>query len=75
MWATHIRFFLSTVQGFSSERKFEEYVKQENNSKKVLVGIIFDHKFQNSNDPLPFKVRRFYVEPRKCTSSFWGLIK
>ncbi|XP_038396038.1 ATP-binding cassette sub-family A member 3-like isoform X9 [Canis lupus familiaris] len=46
-----------SVQGFSSERKFEEYVKQENNSKKVLVGIIFDHKFQNSNDPLPFKVK------------------
>ncbi|XP_072607393.1 phospholipid-transporting ATPase ABCA3-like [Vulpes vulpes] len=46
-----------SVQGFSSERNFEEYVKQENNSKKVLVGIIFDHKFQSSNDPLPFKVK------------------
>ena len=63
MGNSHIRFiFLSTVQGFSSERDFEEYVKQENNSEKVLVAIIFDHEFQNSDDPLPLKVRRFYVE-------------
>nr|XP_045726662.1 phospholipid-transporting ATPase ABCA3-like [Mirounga angustirostris] len=48
-----------SVQGFSSERDFEEYVKQENNSKKVLVAIIFDHEFQNSDDPLPFKVKYF----------------
>ncbi|VCX39992.1 unnamed protein product, partial [Gulo gulo] len=48
-----------SVQGFSSERDFEKYVKQENNSKKVLVAIIFDHEFQNSNDPLPFKVKYF----------------
>lgn len=60
MWATHaFDSFLSTVQGFSSERDFEKYVKQENNSKKVLVAIIFDHEFQNSNDPLPLKVRSF----------------
>lgn len=63
MGNSHIRFiFLSTVRGFSSERGFEEYVKQENNSKKVLVAFIFDHEFQNSDDPLPLKVRRFYVE-------------
>lgn len=63
MWATHtFDFFLSAVQGFSSERDFEEYVKQKNNAKKVLVAIIFDHEFQNSDDPLPFKVRSFYVE-------------
>uniref|UniRef100_A0A8C9DAV5 ABC transporter domain-containing protein n=1 Tax=Panthera leo TaxID=9689 RepID=A0A8C9DAV5_PANLE len=48
-----------TVQGFSSERDFEEYVKQENNSKKVLVAIIFDHEFQNSDDPLPLKVKYY----------------
>uniref|UniRef100_A0A8C7ALN3 ABC transporter domain-containing protein n=1 Tax=Neovison vison TaxID=452646 RepID=A0A8C7ALN3_NEOVI len=48
-----------SVQGFSSERDFEKYVKQEKNSKKVLVAIIFDHEFQNSNDPLPFKVKYF----------------
>uniref|UniRef100_A0A7N5K5L2 ATP-binding cassette sub-family A member 3 n=1 Tax=Ailuropoda melanoleuca TaxID=9646 RepID=A0A7N5K5L2_AILME len=48
-----------SVQGFSSERDFEEYVKQKNNAKKVLVAIIFDHEFQNSDDPLPFKVKYF----------------
>uniref|UniRef100_A0A8C7EKL7 ABC transporter domain-containing protein n=1 Tax=Neovison vison TaxID=452646 RepID=A0A8C7EKL7_NEOVI len=50
---------LRVIQGFSSERDFEKYVKQEKNSKKVLVAIIFDHEFQNSNDPLPFKVKYF----------------
>ncbi|KAF0882143.1 ABCA3 protein, partial [Crocuta crocuta] len=48
-----------TVQGFSSERDFEEYVKEENNSKKVLAAIIFDHEFQNSDDPLPLKVKYY----------------
>uniref|UniRef100_A0A7N5JDG5 ATP-binding cassette sub-family A member 3 n=1 Tax=Ailuropoda melanoleuca TaxID=9646 RepID=A0A7N5JDG5_AILME len=56
---THLISFLSAVQGFSSERDFEEYVKQKNNAKKVLVAIIFDHEFQNSDDPLPFKVKYF----------------
>uniref|UniRef100_A0A452TYF9 ATP-binding cassette sub-family A member 3-like n=1 Tax=Ursus maritimus TaxID=29073 RepID=A0A452TYF9_URSMA len=58
-----VKFFIDLryqpFQGFSSERDFEEYVKQKNNAKKVLVAIIFDHEFQNSDDPLPFKVKYF----------------
>uniref|UniRef100_A0A5F9D2E5 ABC transporter domain-containing protein n=1 Tax=Oryctolagus cuniculus TaxID=9986 RepID=A0A5F9D2E5_RABIT len=45
------------VLGFSSEREFEDYVKQNNKTKNVLAGIVFDHDFQNSNDPLPLKVK------------------
>ncbi|XP_057605511.1 phospholipid-transporting ATPase ABCA3-like [Hippopotamus amphibius kiboko] len=45
------------VQGFSSEREFEDYVKQEDNSKKVMVAFVFDHEFKNSHDPLPLKVK------------------
>ncbi|XP_058424852.1 phospholipid-transporting ATPase ABCA3-like [Diceros bicornis minor] len=47
------------VQGFSSERDFEDYVKQENNSKKVMVAFVFDHEFKNSHDPLPLKVKYY----------------
>uniref|UniRef100_A0A8D0NH23 ABC transporter domain-containing protein n=1 Tax=Sus scrofa TaxID=9823 RepID=A0A8D0NH23_PIG len=45
------------VQGFSSERDFENYVKKKVNSKKVMAAFVFDHEFQNSHDPLPLKVK------------------
>ncbi|XP_023369620.1 ATP-binding cassette sub-family A member 3-like [Otolemur garnettii] len=47
------------VLGFSTEGHFEDYVKQENNSQKVLAAIVFDHNFKNSNDPLPLKVKYY----------------
>nr|XP_012645592.1 ATP-binding cassette sub-family A member 3-like isoform X2 [Microcebus murinus] len=47
------------VVGFSTERDFEDYVKDENNSKIVLAGIVFNHNFKNSNDPLPLKVHYY----------------
>lgn len=63
VWSAHsLGFSLSAVQGFSSERDFEDYVKQENNSQRVMVAFVFDHEFRNSHDPLPLKVRTFSVE-------------
>ncbi|XP_004623169.1 ATP-binding cassette sub-family A member 3-like [Octodon degus] len=47
------------VVGFSSERDFETYVKQINNSEKVLAAIVFDHDFQNSDDALPLNVKYY----------------
>ncbi|XP_024416312.2 phospholipid-transporting ATPase ABCA3-like [Desmodus rotundus] len=47
------------VQGFSSERDFEDYMKQENNSERVMVAFVFDHEFKNSDDPLPLKVKYY----------------
>ncbi|KAM9583970.1 phospholipid-transporting ATPase ABCA3-like [Trichechus inunguis] len=47
------------VHGFSSERDFENYIKYENNSKKMLAAIVFDHDFKNSYDPLPLKVKYY----------------
>uniref|UniRef100_A0A8C5LJQ5 ABC transporter domain-containing protein n=1 Tax=Jaculus jaculus TaxID=51337 RepID=A0A8C5LJQ5_JACJA len=43
------------VQGFSSEKSFEDYIKYENKSSIVLAAIIFDHNFKTSKDPLPLK--------------------
>ncbi|ELK38567.1 ATP-binding cassette sub-family A member 3 [Myotis davidii] len=47
------------VQGFPSEGDFEEYVKQGNNSERVVVAFVFDHEFKNSHDPLPLKVKYY----------------
>ncbi|EPQ04799.1 ATP-binding cassette sub-family A member 3 [Myotis brandtii] len=47
------------VQGFPSERDFEDYVKQGNNSERVIVAFVFDHEFKNSHDPLPLKVKYY----------------
>ncbi|KAB1263383.1 ATP-binding cassette sub-family A member 3 [Camelus dromedarius] len=46
------------VQGFSSESEFEEYVKYDYGSYKVLAAIVFDCDFKNSGDPLPLQVRK-----------------
>uniref|UniRef100_A0A8W4FEP4 ATP binding cassette subfamily A member 14 n=1 Tax=Sus scrofa TaxID=9823 RepID=A0A8W4FEP4_PIG len=48
------------VRGFSSEEDFERYIMFVNKTTRVLAAIIFDHDFQNSNERLPLKVRRFY---------------
>ncbi|XP_037671069.1 ATP-binding cassette sub-family A member 3-like [Choloepus didactylus] len=47
------------VQGFSSEKDFEDYVKFKNVSQKMLVAIVFDHNFKDSRDPLPLKVKYY----------------
>ncbi|XP_004691780.1 PREDICTED: ATP-binding cassette sub-family A member 3-like [Condylura cristata] len=48
------------VTGFSSEKDFEDYVKKRENAKRVVAAFVFDHKFKNSHDPLPLKVK-YYV--------------
>nr|KAF6490078.1 hypothetical protein HJG59_010433 [Molossus molossus] len=47
------------VKGFSSEKDFENYIKQANNSERVMVAFVFDHEFKNSHDPLPLKVKYY----------------
>nr|KAF6440961.1 hypothetical protein HJG63_012196 [Rousettus aegyptiacus] len=45
------------VHGFKSEIEFEKYVKYDRRSHRVLAGIVFDHDFKNSSDPLPLQVK------------------
>ncbi|XP_072798873.1 phospholipid-transporting ATPase ABCA3-like isoform X2 [Vicugna pacos] len=45
------------VRGFSSVEDFENYVKYENKSSRVLAAVVFDHDFKNSKDRLPLKVK------------------
>ncbi|XP_004373509.1 ATP-binding cassette sub-family A member 3-like [Trichechus manatus latirostris] len=44
------------VRGFSSETDFENYVKYDDSSDKVLAAIVFED-FKNSGDPLPLQVK------------------
>ncbi|KAM5199106.1 phospholipid-transporting ATPase ABCA3-like isoform 4-T4 [Hipposideros larvatus] len=45
------------VRGFSSEAKFESYVKYDYRAYKVLAAVVFYCDFKNSNDPLPLQVK------------------
>uniref|UniRef100_A0A8C0WAN4 ABC transporter domain-containing protein n=1 Tax=Castor canadensis TaxID=51338 RepID=A0A8C0WAN4_CASCN len=45
------------VLGFSSVPLFESYIIKDPNSFYVLVGIVFDHNFHDSNEPLPLEVK------------------
>ncbi|KAM9583971.1 phospholipid-transporting ATPase ABCA3-like [Trichechus inunguis] len=60
-----------TVQGFSSKSDFEEHLKYENNSKKMLAAIVFDHEFKDSDDPLPLK--KITLRLSQAESELWNL--
>ncbi|XP_063082713.1 phospholipid-transporting ATPase ABCA3-like [Cavia porcellus] len=63
------------VVGFSSESKFDNYVKQINNSEKVLAAIVFDHDFQSNSDTLPLKVKYYlrfsYFKKNKKSDNYF----
>ncbi|XP_049760994.1 phospholipid-transporting ATPase ABCA3-like [Elephas maximus indicus] len=44
------------VRGFSAEADFENYIKYNYRSEKVLAAIVFED-FKNSSDPLPLQVK------------------
>lgn len=49
--------FLSAVLGHSSVPLFENYILQDPKAFFVLAGIVFDHTFNDSKQPVPLKVR------------------
>nr|XP_004653504.2 phospholipid-transporting ATPase ABCA3-like [Jaculus jaculus] len=58
----HVKDDLSSyinVVGFSTEKNFEDYVKNPKNYGHVLAAIVFDHDFKSSHDPLPRKVKYY----------------
>ncbi|PIO27251.1 hypothetical protein AB205_0118940, partial [Aquarana catesbeiana] len=42
-------------RGFPTEDDFEEFIRHDNQSGNVLAALVFDHPFNNSNDPLPLQ--------------------
>uniref|UniRef100_A0A8D2DWM4 ABC transporter domain-containing protein n=1 Tax=Sciurus vulgaris TaxID=55149 RepID=A0A8D2DWM4_SCIVU len=59
------------VQGFPSEKSFENYIRSGNNSNPVLAAIIFDHNFESSDENLPLKVK-YHLRFRKFHESSSG---
>uniref|UniRef100_G3U398 ABC transporter domain-containing protein n=1 Tax=Loxodonta africana TaxID=9785 RepID=G3U398_LOXAF len=44
-----------TIRGFTSEEAFEEYIKHNRNSDRVMAAVVFNHDFVRSKD-LPLQV-------------------
>nr|XP_051692154.1 ATP-binding cassette sub-family A member 17 isoform X2 [Oryctolagus cuniculus]XP_051692155.1 ATP-binding cassette sub-family A member 17 isoform X2 [Oryctolagus cuniculus]XP_051692156.1 ATP-binding cassette sub-family A member 17 isoform X2 [Oryctolagus cuniculus]XP_051692157.1 ATP-binding cassette sub-family A member 17 isoform X2 [Oryctolagus cuniculus]XP_051692158.1 ATP-binding cassette sub-family A member 17 isoform X2 [Oryctolagus cuniculus]XP_051692159.1 ATP-binding cassette sub-famil len=45
------------VLGFSSVPVFENYIIKDHKAFYILTGIVFHHRFNDSNDPLPLEVQ------------------
>ncbi|XP_008580260.1 PREDICTED: ATP-binding cassette sub-family A member 3-like, partial [Galeopterus variegatus] len=45
------------VLGYSSVPLFESYIIKDPKAFYILTGIVFDHRFNDSNEPLPLAVR------------------
>lgn len=55
--APHGLGLLSAVLGYSSVPVFENYIIQDPKGFYVWAGIVLDHSFRDSKQPLPLKVR------------------
>lgn len=54
-------FFLFSVRGFETEEEFEDFVKTDPHSGKVLAAVVFENTFLHDDEPLPLEVM-FWVE-------------
>uniref|UniRef100_F6U7N4 ATP binding cassette subfamily A member 3 n=1 Tax=Xenopus tropicalis TaxID=8364 RepID=F6U7N4_XENTR len=61
-----------SARGFPTEEDFEDYIRHNNHSSKILAAVVFEHNFNHSGDPLPLQVRyrlRFKYSPRNAPMS------
>uniref|UniRef100_A0A673NJU8 ATP-binding cassette sub-family A member 3-like n=1 Tax=Sinocyclocheilus rhinocerous TaxID=307959 RepID=A0A673NJU8_9TELE len=57
------------MRGFETEEQFEEFVKTDPESGKILAAIVFEHQFTHDDEPLPLQVSyhlRFTYSPRNA---------
>uniref|UniRef100_A0A8C1V5P3 ATP binding cassette subfamily A member 3 n=1 Tax=Cyprinus carpio TaxID=7962 RepID=A0A8C1V5P3_CYPCA len=57
---------LQEVRGFETEEQFEEFVKTDPESGKILAAIVFEHQFTHDDEPLPLQVRCHGPDRRTC---------
>uniref|UniRef100_A0A6Q2ZBC5 ABC transporter domain-containing protein n=1 Tax=Esox lucius TaxID=8010 RepID=A0A6Q2ZBC5_ESOLU len=60
---------ISTVRGFETEGQFEDFVRKDPLSRKVLAAVVFEHPFTHYDEPLPMQVSyhlRFSYSPRNA---------
>uniref|UniRef100_A0A3Q1GTA6 ATP-binding cassette, sub-family A (ABC1), member 3b n=1 Tax=Acanthochromis polyacanthus TaxID=80966 RepID=A0A3Q1GTA6_9TELE len=61
--------YLSSVRGFETEEQFENYVRTDPQSGKLLAAVVFQHPFSHDDEPLPLQVSyhlRFTFTPRNA---------
>uniref|UniRef100_A0A3Q3IRY8 ABC transporter domain-containing protein n=1 Tax=Monopterus albus TaxID=43700 RepID=A0A3Q3IRY8_MONAL len=57
------------MRGFETEEQFEDYVRNDPLSGKLLAAVVFEHPFSRDDEPLPQKVSyhlRFSFTPRNA---------
>uniref|UniRef100_A0A8C9ZNU2 ATP binding cassette subfamily A member 3 n=1 Tax=Sander lucioperca TaxID=283035 RepID=A0A8C9ZNU2_SANLU len=57
------------MRGFETEEQFEDYVRNDPLSGKLLAAVVFEHPFTHDDEPLPLKVSyhlRFSFTPRNA---------
>eukprot|EP00064_Thunnus_orientalis_P014878 superscaffoldBa00002658_g14925 len=60
---------LSSVRGFETEEQFDDYVRNDPQSGRLLAAVVFEHPFNHDDEPLPLKVSyhlRFTFTPRNA---------
>nr|XP_015801059.2 phospholipid-transporting ATPase ABCA3 [Nothobranchius furzeri] len=63
---------LSSVRGFETEEKFENFVRNDPMSHNVLAAVVFEHSFSHDDEALPLKVSyhlRFTFTPRNAPAT------
>lgn len=45
------------VYDFETEEQFEDYVRNDPTSGKLLAAVVFEHPFTHDDEPLPVKVK------------------
>lgn len=59
--------YLPSVRGFETEDQFEEFIRNDPLSDRILAAVVFQHPFLHDDEPLPLKVSyslRFTYSPR-----------
>uniref|UniRef100_A0A4W5MWW6 ATP binding cassette subfamily A member 3 n=1 Tax=Hucho hucho TaxID=62062 RepID=A0A4W5MWW6_9TELE len=61
---------LTVLHGFETEEQFEDFVRKDPLSRKVLAAVVFEHSFTHDDEPLPQQVG----SPKRYISKIkWGL--
>lgn len=45
------------VRGFETEEQFENFVRNDPQSRNVLAAVVFEHHFTHDDEPLPQQVK------------------
>uniref|UniRef100_A0A668AI68 ATP binding cassette subfamily A member 3 n=1 Tax=Myripristis murdjan TaxID=586833 RepID=A0A668AI68_9TELE len=67
--AEDVQHSLGLMRGFETEEQFEDYVRNDPLSGKVLAAVVFEHRFTHDDEPLPQQVSyhlRFTYTPRNA---------